>query len=560
MNDQLEQYVQRLASDFEFFCTELWKSIDLPSLARHQKQMARWLQDGPRRRGIRAFRGASKTWVTLAYCAWRLFKNPNERVLLVSKSEKHSKDSLFMVRRWIGQVSFLQHLVPDRRSGQRDSATKFDVGPSDNDRVPSFTAASITGQITGTRGTVIISDDVETGVNTLTFEMRERLREQVKEFDNILIPGGDIIFLGTPWHLESLYDKLAESGYTFRSWPARYPGGDWDTVDDLEPELQDDLDQGDTECGDSIWPERFTDLELTEREASEGRSTFAMQYQMLTSLGDGLQYPLRLADFIVHPVNRDRAPLTIAWGKTNDRGGTTRIEDIPSLGFGMDGFYAPIMYSENWGEYTTTRMWIDPSGAGADSTGYAIIGYVNGYLWVKAVGGLEGGYSTPTLNGLANLAREHRVREIVCEDNWGQGMFLNLFQPILRQHFIESEDEKWGATLEGFRVQGQKEVRIIQALEPVMNQKRLILDPEVAANQELQRQIVHLTRDRNCLRHDDEIEALAMCVKLFEVLMATDPKQGEMRRKEQEMLDEVNAHYAAMGLSTLGSNRWFEHK
>jgi len=93
-----------------------------------------------------------------------------------------------------------------------------------------------------------------------------------------------------------------------------------------------------------------------------------------------------------------------------------------------------------------------------------------------------------------------------------------------------------------------------------MNQKRLILDPEVAANQELQRQIVHLTRDRNCLRHDDEIEALAMCVKLFEDLMATDPKQGEMRRKEQEMLDEVNAHYAAMGLSTLGSNRWFEHK
>ena len=218
------------------------------------------------------------------------------------------------------------------------------------------------------------------------------------------------------------------------------------------------------------------------------------------------------------------------------------------------------MYSQNWGEYTTTRMWVDPSGAGADSTGFCICSYVNGYLWCHTVGGLEGGYSSSTLEALATLARDYRVREIVCEDNWGQGMFLNLFQPVLRKYFIDTEEERWGATLEGFRVSGQKEVRIIQALEPVMNQHRLIIDPSITENQELQRQIVHITRERNCLRHDDEIESLAMCVKLFEDLMSADPDSGEERRLQQKFEDDLNEHYASMGLNTLGSTRWFEHK
>ena len=561
-NEAIRKYVEHLARDFEFFCQELWEDIGLPMLAEHQRQMSRWLQFGPRRRGIRAFRGASKTWVTLAYCIWRLFTNPNERVLLVSKSEKHSKDSLFMVRRWISQVQWLQHLAPDKRGGQRDSATKFDVGPSDNDRIPSFTAASIGGQIVGLRSTCVIGDDCETGENTLTLEQRDRLRHQVTEFDNIIIPGCDIIFLGTPHHPESLYDKLADSGYSFQSWPARYPT-DGEDIPDLADDLVEAMNSGEVKPGDPVWGSRFTDQELLEREASEGRSTYAMQYMMLTHLGTGLDCPLKLKDFMVFPVMRDKAPMTIAWGTTNDRGGTTRLEEVTSYGLGTDGFYAPIFYDDDWANYTGTKMWIDPSGAGKDLTGYAIVSHLNGYLHVKAVGGLEGGYTNTTLEGLAMQARLHNVREIYCEDNFGQGMFLNLFQPVLARHFAPVEDDEypegWGATLEGYRVHGQKEIRIIQALEPVMIQHRCLLDPSVAENQELQAQLTRITRDRNCLRHDDMVESLAMCVKMWEDTMRSDPEIGAARRREQVMIDKVNSHYAAMGLSTLGKNRWFEH-
>lgn len=559
---QLEEYIGRLASDFSFFGAELWREIGLPDFAQHQKEIGLWLQSGPRRRGVRAFRGASKTWVTLGYCLWRLFVNPNERVLLVSKSEKNSRDSLFMIRRWISQVPWLQHLAPDRKGGQRDSATMFDVGPSDNDRTPSFAAASVTGQITGRRATVIVGDDTETSENTLTIEMRDRLREQVKEFENVLIPGGDIVMLGTPHHKESLYDKLIEAGYIFRAWPARLPTAD-ELTDDLAPELRERLESGD-EPGAPVWPERFTDDELREREASEGRSTFMMQYMMLTHLGGGLQYPLQLKDFMIFPVARDEAPRTITWGQTNDRGGTTRCEEIPSLGFGTDGFFSPIMYSSDWEPYSGTKMWIDPAGRGADKTAYAIISHLNGNLFVKSCGGLDGGYSQDVLEELAGLARLHAAREIYCESNFGMDMFVSLFEPVLRRYFVprgadDAWPDGWGASVEGVATRGQKELRIIQALEPPLNQHRIVMHPDVASNQELQRQMVSITSDRNCLRHEDEVEALAMCVKMWTDVLNQDQTVTAERQRERFMEEKLRQQYEELGLIAAGGVRWMEH-
>ena len=561
-NFELEHFVGNLADDFEFFAEQLWEEIQMPELAEHQRQIATWLQHGPRRRGVRAFRGASKTWVTLAYCLWRLFRNPNERILVISKSEKHAKDSLYMCRKWIGQVPWLQHLAPDKKSGQRDSSTKFDVGPSDIDRTPSFTASSITSQLQGGRATIIIADDCETPENTLTLEQRDRLRERVKECDNILIPSEEsaIIFLGTPGHMESLYTKLADSGFVFRSWHVRLPTPA-ERQDDLTPELAERLDGGEAP-GTPVWPSRFDSEELAEREASEGRSTFGMQYMMLTHLGDGLQYPLQLRDLVVFPMQRDKAPLTIARGHTNDRGGSTRCEDIPSLGFGTDGFYSPIMYDKDWAEYTGTKMWIDPAGRGADKTAYAIVGHLNGYLHCKAVGGFDGGYSNQVLEGLCYQARLHNVREVYLETNFGQGMLQNLLEPVMQRFFSDGDEEYpdgWGATIEGVRVSGQKELRIIQALEPVMNQGRLVIDPGVARNEELQRQMTRITRERNCLRHDDELEALAMCVKMWEEVLNRDPDQGAARQRQEWIDDKVRQHYIALGLIGATGDNWIKH-
>ena len=567
MNEQeeLAKYVSRLATDVNFFCDELWVAIGLPPLADHQKQILDWLQHGPKRRGVKAFRGAAKTFLTLGYAAWRLFNDPDERVLILSKSERHAKDSLHMLRKWIGSVPWLQHMTPDARDGQRDSAIKFDIKGSAHDRTASVTAMGCQSQVTGCRASIVICDDPESPVNTLTQELRHRLREDLKELDNVLIPGGDVIYLGTPHQPrgESVYDKLAEGGYKFYSWPARFPEDD-ERSGDLAPGVIQAIDNDPSIKGASVWPSRFNDDELLAREASEGRSHWMMQYMLKTDLGDGLQYPLRLRDFVCMPVGRDKAPLTVARGYTNDRGGSTRLQDIPCVGFADDGIFGPIMFDNDWQAYTGTKMWIDPSGRGKDSTGFAICSHLNGYLHIKDCGGLDGGFSLPTLETLCMRARDHRVNEIWIEANFGSDMLVSILQPVLRRFFIapgvdQESPDGWGATLDSYRVSGQKELRIIKALEPPMNSGRLIIDPAVIANTELQAQITRLTRDRNSLAHDDEVESLAMVVKMWEEVLAVDPQANAERLRDRQQEDKIRQHYAAMGLATMGQPRWFNH-
>ena len=531
MNEQTRAYLQRLAEDFPFFLEELWREIGLKRIPRHHIEIAHYLQYGPSRRGILAWRGAAKTWVTIAYCCWRLFTNAkHERITYVSKSERAAKESLHLARKWIGAARFLQHLVPDRKAGQRDSALMFDVMGADADRTPSFCAYGITGQITGSRSTCIVADDVETSENTLTLDMRHRLRDQVAEFENILIPGGDVVYLGTPHHEETLYQHLIAGGYKCLAWPVSHPG-DEGCGCPLGPMFED------MGLGDLTWPDRFGLDELAAREASEGRSKYRMQYLLQWKLGSDLLTPLKLSDFICFAMDRDKAPNSIAWGTTNSAGQSTRIESVPSLGFGTDGLLAPIMFDKEWSPYTGTRMWVDPSGKGEDETGFAVVSHMNGYLWVKEVGGLPGGYSPDTLEEIAAKARSQRVTDIYIEDNFGQGMMCQLLEPYLQRLFVEAGDdsqmpEGWSCGVQTVRVSGQKEIRIIENLEPILNQHRLIIHPEAAKDEILQHQITRITRQRGCLDHDDRVEALAMAVWCWRQDMAQDPQRAAERRQQ----------------------------
>ena len=72
------------------------------------------------------------------------------------------------------------------------------------------------------------------------------------------------------------------------------------------------------------------------------------------------------------------------------------------------------------------------------------------------------------------------------------------------------------------RSKGQKELRIIDTVEPVMAQHRLCVSPQVARNGTLVNQMTRITRDKDSLRHDDQIEALAGAVGWYKDQMALD--------------------------------------
>jgi len=167
---------------------------------------------------------------------------------------------------------------------------------------------------------------------------------------------------------------------------------------------------------------------------------------------------------------------------------------------------------------------------------------LHGYLFLMDIGGFqEGGYSESTLKGLAVLAAKHKVNEIWSEPNFGDGMFNELFKPWLRKiHPCTLE--------EGPRASQQKERRIIDTLEPVMNQHRLVVDErlikkdyESAKNPHysLFYQMTRLTADRGALAHDDRLDALAGAVAYWVEQMAQDADSKTEEHREKLLNEEL---------------------
>jgi hypothetical protein len=439
------------------------------------------------------------------------------------------------------EMPLLAHLIPDK--DQLWSRIAFNVQGSMASHSPSVKSVGITGQLTGSRADLIIADDIEVPNNSQTQQMREKLATLVTEFDAVLKPldTSKIIYLGTPQTEESLYDVLQDKGYVTRIWPSRYPKKDQVSRygDRIAPSLMGELEADPNIEWNPTDPDRFDEADLIERELSYGRSGYALQFQLDTSLSDADRHPLKLKDLIVMSVDISKAPEKPIHGTMSH----LEVKDVPNLGMRGDRFYEPFKLSGEWVDYSGSVMAIDPSGRGADETSYAVIKMLNGFLYCPDVGGVEGGYSNKTLETLVDIAKTNNVNYVLVESNFGDGMFSELIKPYF--------SKAYPVTLEEVRHSKQKELRIIDTLEPVMNQHKLVIDREViqkdydsiqkypndvAQRYSLFYQLTRITKDRGALAHDDRLDALSMAVAYWVEQMASDADE-QMRERHSDMLD-----------------------
>src|SRR5690606_31518637 len=106
-------------------------------------------------------------------------------------------------------------------------------------------------------------------------------------------------------------------------------------------------------------------------------------------------------------------------------------------------------------------------GRGKDETGYAVLYQLNGYLFLMEWGGMKGGYDDKTLQALADIGKKWKVNAVVIEGNFGDGMYLKLFSPVMtKTHRCELVEAK---------SKGQKEQRIADVLEPVLGSHKLVV-------------------------------------------------------------------------------------
>ncbi len=549
-----------LKMDFKNFVVLVWSYLNLPKPTKRQLKMADWLATGPRRRGVQAFRGIGKSYVTCAYVVWRLFCDPQVKVLVVSASKQLADNFTTFSLQLIRGIPELSALIP--REDGREAKIQFDVGPAGASKDPSVRSCGINGQLAGGRADLIIADDIEIPNNSQTQMMRDKISDSVKEFDAILKPGGSIIYLGTPQCEQSLYNSLPSRGYVFRIWPARFPSRDIieGYGDFFAPDIRDELEADPSLEGHSTDPERFSDIDLFEREASYGRSGFQLQFLLNTRLGDANRYPLKLSDLIVMALNPSLAPSKLAWASSPE----LVWNDLPMPGLAGDRMYRPMFVEkDNWSSYDGSLMFIDPSGRGKDETGYACVKMKHGFLYVTAWGGLIGGYSPETLTKLAEIAKQNTVNKVWIESNFGDGMFTQLLKPYLGRIYPCTTEEVRNST--------QKELRIIDTLEPVMNQHRLVLDVKLVKEDKLSTlqypsesadrymglwQMTRITRDRNALAHDDRLDALAGAVKQWTEQMSRDSDQAVTDHREELLRADLEEFAESFGISHKSHNSW----
>ena len=538
--------------NFKNFLYLCWKHLNLPEPTPIQYDIADYLQSKEKRLVIEAFRGVGKSWITSAFVCHQLLLNPNRNILVVSASKTRADDFSTFTQRLISEMPLLQHLQP--RDNQRHSKVSFDVAPARASHAPSVKSMGVTGQLTGSRADLIIADDVESANNSQTQLMRDRLSETVKEFDAIIKPEvGRIIFLGTPQTEMSLYNSLEERGFKTRVWPALYPTKT-QSIGYGEKLAKIIAEEKDKE-GKPTDPRRFDETDLMERLSSYGRSGFNLQFMLDTTLSDANRYPLKLNDLIILSgcSSWDEAPAKIQWASGIDQISAIS-SDIPNVGLKGDYFTSYLYMSEEFAPFEGSVMSIDPSGRGEDRTGYAVLKMLHGMLYLTAIGGLEGGYSDDTLKQLSEIAKKQDVNYVVIESNFGDGMATQLLKPIMsRIHPCEIEEVRHSI---------QKEKRIIDTLEPIMSTHRLVVDEEIIRqdfqlppDHQLFRQLTRITRDKGALRHDDQLDALAIAANYWvermdrDQILAFDQHKEELLDRELELFMET-----AIGAEPKGDN------
>ena len=253
-----------------------------------------------------------------------------------------------------------------------------------------------------------------------------------------------------------------------------------------------------------------------------------------TNLSDYEKYPLKVSDLIVEELDMHETSTKWSWAN----GIQQRLQDIPCVAMKGDMYYAPLSRSPETMPYTGTVMAIDPSGRGKDESSYAIMKSLNGYLFLMDVGGFEEGYSDLTLTKMAQLAKFWEVNEVVVEANFGDGMFTKVMTPIFSKihpcAITEVKNTK------------QKELRIIDTLEPVLMRHKLIVNRSVIENDyrryetnqaySLIYQMTRMSRDKNAIAHDDRLDAVTMATSYWLDNMDVDsdrlPEVSEMELED----------------------------
>jgi len=523
---------EELMDNFIVFFTYVFAWLRLPRPTKGQYAIALWLQDSSNpHRMVWASRGLGKSLASQIYTVWRYLRDPNEKILVMSAGAARAINYTQFVQKLIKMLPVTKDMTP-RHNIERTSGQSFDVAGATPSDSPSMYAVGAGNQVTGMRASLVIYDDIETAQTVESMTMMEKIDTFAKEAQNLLMSGKDeSICLSTPHSMSSMYIGWIDSGYKLLALPAEVPEDDSAYFGSLAPHIVEMMAEG--LIGMAV-DERLNKEFLMSKKMRIGKSKYKLQYMLDVSDADDLRFPLKLNDLIVMDVDEDVAPLKISHSTMPEN--DLRLKHN---GFKADKLYAPSYVSKEVSEYEMKLLSLDPSGKGKDEIGISLIFSLNTRLFLKKITGLQGGYEDENMVAIATLCKDYNIDTLLIEENWGGGMFTKMLEPHLRMISPKTE-------IDEVNVKGQKEVRIIEALEPLLNQHKLIVDKETLdkdrnapAVNSFTYQLSKITKERDSLRADDRLDSLANGVIYMIDKMSDNEEFGMEQYKEDEGKDNL---------------------
>ena len=531
-----------------------------------QIDIGRFLQSDVQYGMIQAQRSQAKSTIVAMFAVWQLIHDCKHRVLIISAGSEVAAE----IANWVIQIimnwDILECLRPDRQHGDRASSKSFDVNwqLKGAEKSPSVACIGITANMQGRRADLLIPDDIESSKNGTTEIQRAGLEHLSKDFTSIC-QKGRIMYLGTPQTVDSIYGNLPTRGYQIRVWTGRYP-----TIAELEhyegtlaPMLRDRMDNDSSlQLGGGIDGSRGKPTDpmlqgedlLVSKELDQGPAYFNLQHMLNTHLSDEMRHPLKTKNLIMMDFPLDKAPGEIQWMPSV----TTKI-DVTGKFTCKPEFYRPFSSSQKLFTYEGKHMYVDTAGGGknGDETVAAVTYQLHGYIFLAEILKLRGGYSDENYKALSALAYKHSVNLVHVEKNFGFGAFASNWRPILLS-FYEAQVKTGCPFVEDVWESGQKELRIIDTLEPLMARHKLIVHSDiieydctsvnhypidVQETYKLFHQMSKISVHKGALIHDDSLDAVAGSVRYWVDQMALD----EGKRMEHKETDENLAFFAEWG-------------
>lgn len=212
-------------------------------------------------------RNHSKTTVfSVAYPLWRIVKNCNVRIVLVSNASSQAESFLRQISTTLERDDRIQKVfgqivptMPDRWNANEIIVNRTDLRLKD----PTVSTVGTGGAILSKRADLVICDDILNPQNTKTDAQRIQTKTWFYEVLNpVLEPNtGQMLVVGTAWHLEDLYHFLMRNpSYDIR---LKYDA----IVNEEERKV--------------LWEDRFSWKELMDMKVDMGVDSFNKAYRNL---------------------------------------------------------------------------------------------------------------------------------------------------------------------------------------------------------------------------------------------------------------------------------------